>query len=347
MTKVLVVEDSAATREYLVSLIGQDPALRVVGTAHDGVGAVGQVERLKPDVILMNVDLPLMNGYEATRLIMERLPTPIVMISSVNGSNEVALTFEALKVGALAVLPKPGGLDHGSHAETVRHLLDTLKLMSEVKVVRLRPERAPRPMATPAMARARRIRLVAMAASTGGPGVIRETLSQLPSNFGAPILVVQHIALGFVSGYVEWLSQGTRLAVKLGKLGEVARPGTVYIAPDGVQMGITTEGRIQLTTELGEDGFCPSASYLFHSVADACGSTAMGVLLTGMGRDGGTGLGRLRAAGGITIAQDEETSTVFGMPGEAVRLGAAEFVLPPNRIVEAIRLHVAAGSVKK
>ena len=148
---------------------------------------------------------------------------------------------------------------------------------------------------------------------------------------------MQHIASGFTPGLVEWLSQTTPLLVKVAEPGEPVRPGTVYFAPPDAQMGISTDGRIRLAQEPAEDGFCPSASYLFQSVAQSYGGAAVGVLLTGMGRDGATGLLQLRAAGGTTMAQDEETSVIFGMPGEAVRLGAVDHVLAPERIAEMIR----------
>ena len=338
MTRVLVAEDSAVTREYLVYLLGGDPALEVVGTARDGLEAVELAERLKPDVIVMDVHMPRMNGFDATRQIMERVPTPIVIVSASISREEVALTFEALEAGALTVLDKPGGPDHPKHAESARRLVETVKLMAEVKVVR-RWRRRDRPAPPPLVPAKpdRKKRLIAIGASTGGPQVVAEILATLPGDLGAPILVVQHIALGFTAGLAEWLGQKTRLAVKLAELGELVRPGAVYLAPEGSQMGITKDGRIRLTQELVEDGFCPSASYLFRSVAEADGKSAIGILLTGMGRDGAAGLRRLREAGGVTIAQDEQSSVIFGMPGEAIRLEAVEYVLSPEQISGAIR----------
>ncbi|MBI2461066.1 MAG: chemotaxis-specific protein-glutamate methyltransferase CheB [Candidatus Rokubacteria bacterium] len=338
MTRVLVADDSATVREYLAYLLGEDPALEVVGTARDGLEAVEQAQRLRPDIIVMDVHMPRMNGFEATRQVMERIPTPIVIVSASISREEVALTFEALKAGALTVVDKPGGPDHPKHAESARRLVETVKLMAEVKVVRRWPRgERPAPPAPPAVKADRKIRLIAIGASTGGPQVVAEILRGLPREFGAPILVVQHIAPGFTEGLVEWLGQGTPLAVRLAEAGEPVRPGTVYVARNGVQMGITGDGRIRLTKEPAEDGFCPSASYLFQSVAQAYGRAAVGILLTGMGRDGARGLLRLREAGGLTIAQDEESSVIFGMPGEAVRLGAAEHVLSPEQIVVTIR----------
>ena len=341
MFRVLVAEDSVVTRTYLAAILGDDPGLEVVGLARNGIEAVEQAERLKPDVIVMEVYMPRMNGLEAAGRIMERVPTPIVMVSASFSQDEVAMTFEALKAGALTAVDKPCGPDHPDQAEAVRRLVETVKLMAEVKVVHRWPRKArsqgleaveqgPVPMP-------RQIRLIAIGASTGGPQVIMEILASLPRDFRAPILVVQHITPGFTRGLVTWLGQGTSLAVKLAELGESVSPETVYLAPDGSHMGITKDGRLRLIKAAVQDGFCPSASYLFQSVAEAYGRSAMGVLLTGMGRDGAQGLLRLRQAGGVTIAQDEATSVVFGMPGEAIRLGAAEHVLSPERIAGAIR----------
>ena len=340
--RVLIVEDSAVTREFLLHLLSRDRLFQIVGTAQNGLEGVEQAERLRPDVILMDVYMPRMNGYEATRQIMERVPSPIVMVSANFNRDEVAMTFEALKAGALAVVEKHGGPDHPKHAETTRLLLQTVRLMAEVKVVRRWPKRKHPVPPTPVPAKAdQRIRLIAIGASTGGPGVVAEILAGLPT--APPILVVQHIAPGFTTGLAEWLNRGTRLEVKLAKSGEAVRSGTVYLAAEGLQMGITREGRIRLASEPAEDGFCPSATYLFHSVAESYGRSAIGILLTGMGRDGATGLHQLLQAGGVTIVQDEESSVVFGMPAEAIRLGAAEYVLSPEEISGTIRSLVTQG----
>ena len=344
MIRVLVADDSATVLEYLVYLLGEDPALEIVGTARDGHEAVEQAERLRPDVIVMDVHMPRMNGYDATRKIMERVPTPIVTVSASISRDEVAMTFEALKAGALTVVQKPGGLDHPTHAESARRLVETVKLMAEVKVVRRWPRREHAVPPSPVTARPdRKIRLVAVGASTGGPQVVAEILARLPVDLAAPILIVQHIAPGFTEGLVEWLDQATRLSVKLAEPGEAVQPGTVYLPRNGFQMGIGKDQRIHLTNGPTEEGFSPSASYLFRSVADAYGRSALGILLTGMGRDGAAGLKRLREAGGVTIAQDEESSIIFGMPAEAIRLGAAEHVLSPEQIAGMIRSLVKNG----
>lgn len=331
--RVLVVEDSAVTREYLAYLLGEDPALEVVGTARDGLEALAQAERLKPDLILMDVYMPRRNGYEATRQIMERVPTPIVMMTASLGGEEASMTFEALKAGALAIVGKPGGLSHQDRERSAGQLLATVKLMAQVKVVRRWPQRDRRASApTPSIAPGRKVRIIAIGASTGGPAALAEILRELPHDLTVPITVVQHITPGFIAGMAEWLGRETGLTVKVAEPGEGVSPGRVYLAPTGLQMGLTHTGRISLTQALGDEGFCPSASYLFRSVAEVYGPSAIGILLTGMGRDGAAGLQRLREAGGVTVAQDEESSVVFGMPGEAIRLGAAEYVLPPGQI---------------
>jgi two-component system chemotaxis response regulator CheB len=338
MIRVLVAEDSAVTREYLVYLLRQDPALDVVGTALDGMDAVEQAERLRPDVILMDVHMPRLNGFEATRLIMERAPTPIVIVSATFSRDEEALTFEALRAGALTMVDKPVGPGQPGQAESAQRLVETMRLMAEVKVVRRWPRR-PRPPAphAPVARPDRAVRIVAIGASTGGPAAVSEILEGLPGDLPFPVLVVQHIAHGFTEGLVEWFARGTRLAVKLARADEPAAPGTVFVAPERFQMGITKLGRIRLALEPAEDNFCPSAGHLFDSVAEAYGPTAVGILLTGMGRDGATGLRRLREMGAVTITQDEESSVVFGMPAEAIRIGAARHVLPPDRIAEMVR----------
>jgi len=340
MIRVMVAEDSAVTREYLEHLLSQDSALQVVGMVQNGLEAVEQAQRLRPDVILMDVHMPLMNGYEATRQIMERIPTPIVMVSSNMSHDQVAMTFEALKAGALTVLDKPYGLGHPDSDKTASQLQETVRLMAGVKVIRRWPRRdrqAPSPTPTLPARASSNIQLIVVGASTGGPTVIVEILGSLPLNFPVPILVVQHIATGFTPGLVKWLGQSTPLHVKLAESGETAQPGTVYLAPHGGQMGITKDRQIHLFKGTTENHFCPSVSYLFESVAQAFGRSAIGILLTGMGQDGAGGLLQLSKAGGVTIAQDEETSVIFGMPGEAIRLGAAQYILSPRQIAELLR----------
>lgn len=337
MIRVLVVDDSPVMRDFLVRLLCADPEVEVVSTARDGEEAVELALRHRPHVITMDVNMPNMNGYEATRKIMETVPTPIVIVTGGVDTKAVATTFHAMEAGALMVLPMPVGAGHPNHEAMARDLALNVKLMSEVKVVRRRPRaaKAQLPAAPPVIERAApQVQIIAMGASTGGPIVIHTILSKLPGNFPLPLLIVQHMAPGFVAGFAEWLTESTRFPVHVAQDGELMLPGRAYLAPDSFQMGVGLGYRIRLKDDEAENGLRPSVSYLFRSVAEAFGRDAAGVLLTGMGRDGAAELKLMRDRGAITFAQDQFSSVVHGMPGEAIRLGAATRVLAPERIAE-------------
>jgi len=299
--------------------------------------AVEQAASLAPDVIVMDVNMPRMNGYEATRQILAERPIPIVMASASLPVREMETTFAALEAGALAVVSKPAGPGDPAHDAMARRLVTTVKLMSEVTVVRRWPRRDRlQRLPPPAHSRQRKIDVVAIAASTGGPTVITEILVPLAAQLTPAICIVQHMSPGFMPGFVEWLSRRTGLPVKLAEAGEPLLPGHVYLAPDGSQMGIAVGGKIELHPGLPANGFCPSGSYLLASVAQRYGKAAIGIVLTGMGSDGSEGLLKLRQAGGVTIAQEAGSCAVFGMPKTAIALGAAEHVLPPAAIAALI-----------
>jgi two-component system chemotaxis response regulator CheB len=290
----------------------------------------------------MDVFMPEMDGFEATRQIMTEAPCPVVIISASTDKDQRDLTFNALRAGALSVLEKPTLQDP---PEIYEALVNQVRLMSEVKVLRrwskpTDPLSPPspgmlKPQALPQDGRSR-IRLVAIAASTGGPGILAEILSRLPANFPAPILIVQHITPGFGVGLADWLNQQTPLQVRLARHADEPKAGQVLIAPDGVHMVVNSMGLIALTDAPPLHSLRPAADYLLHSVARIYGSTAIGIVLTGMGSDGAEGLQAMYRAGARTIAQDKETCIVFGMPAVAIELGAAEQVLPAKRIAAAI-----------
>lgn len=281
--------------------------------------------------------MPKMNGFEATRKIMETYPTPIVIVSGNLDTREVATTFRAMEAGALAVVQRPVGIGHPDHEAMVAKLIQTVKLMSEVKVVRRwarpRPEKAV-PKVLPEARCARtpaEIKLVAIGASTGGPTALQTILSGLPKDFPVPVLIVQHMTLGFIQGFAEWLAQTCGSPVRVAAQGQSLLPGQAYVAPDGAHLWVEA-GRIALSQDEPENGLRPSVSYLFRSVARVFGRNAAGVLLTGMGTDGAKALKLMEEQGALTIAQDKESAVVHGMPGEAIKIGAATHVLSSERI---------------
>lgn len=341
MIRVLVVEDSSVVREFLVHILNSDPDLRVIGTAKDGEEALEAVKSKRPDVVTMDIHMPKMDGFEATRKIMESHPTPIVIVSGSSSATEVASTFHALEAGALSLIPRPKGIGHAEFETTARELIQTVKLMSEVKVVRRWP-RSRKTVEAPSTPRteldmpAQKIRIVAIGASTGGPQALQMILSQLPVGFPAPVVIVQHMAPGFIEGFVEWLGQSSGLPVHVASHGEHLRPGSIYVAPDGSHMGVAAGDRLILNGKEAENGLRPSVSYLFRSLAEVYGQNAVGVLLTGMGKDGAEELKLMKEKGAVTVVQDEESCVVAGMPGEALKLGAATYVLPPEKIADAL-----------
>jgi len=324
--KVLVVDDSPAQLALLVGLLRSAGDFEVVGTAADGRAAVGAVDRLRPQVVAMDIHLPLLDGYEATRQIMERCPTPIVMVSSSGGDAE-RRSLQALAAGALAVVRKPGAPIHPGGSAQRDQFLTTMRLMAGVRVVTRHPRRPPTgpglaASIAPPAPRARP-EVVAVAASTGGPAALQALLAGLGPGFPLPILVAQHIARGFSVALVEWLAGAVPLPVRIAGPEERLAPGVAYLAPDDHHLLAAGAGRAGLAPYLAGDRYCPSADRLFGSVADAYGSRAVGVIMTGMGDDGVQGLGRMRAAGALTLAQDEASCVVYGMPKAAVAAGAA------------------------
>jgi len=344
MIRVLVVEDSPVVREFLVHVLSSDPAIQVIGTACNGEEALEAAGQAKPDLITMDIHMPKMGGLEATRRIMETQPIPIVIVSGSSNAREVATTFHAMEAGAVAFVERPKGIGHPEHEATAAELVTMVKLMAEVKVIRrwsrLRRETLATPVRPPADGRVyappEELALVAMGASTGGPLVLQSILAALPADYPVPVLIVQHMAMGFIGGFVEWLAPTAALPIQVATQGQRILAGHAYVAPDGLQMKVERAGVLSLTNDEPENGHRPSVGCLFRSVARAYGPQAAGVLLTGMGKDGAEGLKEMRDRGAVTIAQDADSSVVHGMPGEAIRLEAATYVLPPSRIAAAL-----------
>ncbi len=352
MIRVLVAEDSATARALLVSLLSGEADIVVVGEARTGMEAVEMAERLQPDLVTMDVQMPELDGIEATKQIMTRSPRPILVVSSAAGSN-VELSLEATRSGALMVIAKPQGVQSPSHDADRRQLVSMVRALAHVKVVRRHGTTGTLPAVPlsafttiPGAASSRHVpgealEVLAIAASTGGPAALRTIFSALPGNFPVPILVVQHIARGFTDGLAHWLSGDSALRIKLAELGEEARAGTVYIAPDDRHLGIRRSAsgvlRIQLDNAAPVGTFRPAATYLFTSCAENVGRGVLALILTGMGDDGVEGLRHVRRAGGRILAQDEASSVIFGMPREAQRAGVVDHVVALDDVARRLR----------
>lgn len=345
--RVLVVDDSAVARDMLAHMLSSDPEIEIAGTAANGHEAVESVARLHPDLVTMDIHMPTMDGLEATEQIMAYTPTPIMVVSSSVYAEGMGSAFDALTLGALEVVRKPELADRAGFESARKELVRSAKILSRVKVVthlrgrrgtaRQRQDRSPGARPT-APARRGPITLVAIGSSTGGPAALLSILGRLPAGFPAPVLVTQHIADGFVPGLVGWLDEGCALDVIAAGDGTEIRPGAAYFAATGVNMELDGEV-VRFTPPQTGQLYIPSADTLFSSVARARGAGAAGVLLTGMGADGAAGLAAMREAGAVTIAQDEETSRVFGMPKAAIEAGAADTVLAVGEIAdELVRL---------
>ncbi len=328
IVRVLVADDSELFRDVLSSVIAADPGFEVVAAAADGNEAARLARTLKPDVITMDLNMPDADGFSGIARIMAETPTPILVLTV---NREEAVGFRALSLGALDILEKPSPT---SNLDDYGALLRSrLRLLAGVKVIRhlrgLRSRRAPEARPTA------RTDLVAIGASLGGPRALAALLRGLPHAFPAPIAVVQHIADGFTEGLANWLAQESRLEVREARDRDALKPGLVLLAPTGRHL-VVTQGVARLSDAPPVDSFRPSVTPLLHSAAEAYGARACGVILTGMGRDGAEGLKTLKKAGGHTIAQDEATSAVYGMPRAAIETGAVDQVLPLDDIARAL-----------
>lgn len=337
--RILVVEDSLTVRRHLCDLLASDPELSVIGEGEDGIDAIELCRTLKPDVVTMDMMMPVMNGLTATEYIMAHCPTPILIVSASTNRGDLFKTYEALAAGAVDVLEKSAA----ANDLWAQRFRSTVKMVARIRVITHPRARLagyianlaqePQPMGFSP----RRFRLVAVGASTGGPGAIVELLRALPLGFPLPLVLVLHISEPFGVAFAGWLDGQSHLRVAFARDGEPfsSAAGRVVMAPPGQHLSIA-DGRFRLTREAERHSCRPSVDVLFESVAKEFGRSAAACLLTGMGRDGAAGLLRIRTAGGFTIAQDEATSVVYGMPREAVLLGAAEHVLPLSGIGPAV-----------
>jgi two-component system chemotaxis response regulator CheB len=348
--RILIVDDSALMRRMLRELLSGDSEVSVVGEAANGREALALVAELRPSLVTLDVRMPVMDGVETTRQIMAYHPTPILVLTASLSSYDVDITFQMLGLGALDVMEKPRLTDPGEVERARRALLRKVKLLARVRVVtHLRgrrsndrsratsdePDKAQRVPAPVSRHPSLVTPVVVIGASTGGPRVVRQILASLPRDFPAAVLVVQHIAQGFSAGMAEWLGLSSALPVELVTEGKPLRVGVALVAPDRYDTLLQSDGRLHLSSNplLLQR---PSVDITMQSVAEMCGPRAAGVLLTGMGRDGAIGLLAIRRAGGYTIAQDEASCTIYGMPRAAVELAAADAILPPEQIPAAL-----------
>lgn len=346
--RVVTVDDSVVARRLLRHIIAAHTDLELVGQGVSGDHAVALAAELRPDVITMDAQMPVLDGYEATRRIMSETPTPIVMVSA-HAPQPPHGPFSALDAGAVAVLAKPGAPGSPGYATAAAELVNTLRAVAGLRLVTRRPDETTATSTSTGRSVARHshrrhtVDLVAIGASTGGPAALGRILRDLPEEFPVPILVVQHIADGFDDGLVKWLDTVTPLTVRLAEDGMRPAAGEVIVAPNGTHMGVTRRLRVALVDEPPIGAHRPAATYLFQTVADAYGPRALALILTGIGRDGADGLVRVQAAGGRVLAQDEASCIVYGMPKAAVEAGVADAVVPLDEIGATIAAAVHRG----
>jgi two-component system chemotaxis response regulator CheB len=351
LIRVMVVDDAPIVRDALTAAINSDPQIRVVGSAANGREAVQMVPTLKPDLITMDIHMPEMDGFEATKQIMAFFPTPILIVSSTVFFSGSEMVFKTMTYGALDIIDKTPFKINGGTEKNSLEINERIKSLSRVKVIthplgklEARSHRhAPAIVSSISSGE----RIVAIASSTGGPQSLVEILGALPKDIPCGVVIVQHISEGFDKGLAEWLDAECDLKVKLGEDRELIKPGIAYVAPTGRHMRVGECGRIQLTDEPPCQGQKPAGTILFDSVAKVYGDRAVAVILTGMGRDGADGLLKIRAAGGHVIAQDEASCVVYGMPKAAMELGVVDSVRPLDKIASAILMALKVAARKE
>ncbi len=337
--RVLLVEDSTLVLTVLRRILANSDVIRVVGTAANGQEALRMIQEVDPTVVCTDLHMPVMDGLELTRHILRECPRPILVISGAVDEDNAENVFQLLEAGALDVFPKPKGDSASDYELIASQLIRKIRVLSGVHVMRKKPRKvyggaSPRASRPPQAANSQKPQpnMLAIGASTGGPQAFNAVLSKLPAEFPVPIVCVQHISDGFLLGMAKWLDAHCQLNVKIAESGDKPNRGNVYFAPDGMHLEVDSEGLLVTNADSPLDGHRPSITKLFNSVARHAQSRSVGVLLTGMGRDGADGLQAIAGAGGATIAQDEETCVVYGMPKAAVELSAAQHVLPLSNI---------------
>src|SRR5256886_2870959 len=355
--RVLVVDDSTFMRKVLETIFNADEQLQVVGQAKDGREAVALAESLKPDVITMDINMPHMDGLQATAQIMTTNPKPIVIVSS-ESREGASSTLKALELGAIEFVAKPSGAIDLDMNSVKDELLRKVRMAAKVRVVRTASRlattlqssnghagapakpAAPR-VSMPSSGSDQRFPVVVLAASTGGPATVMRLAPGFTKDFPAAVILVQHMPAAFTTQYAAQLEEFTEISVKEAAANDVLQPGSLYICPGGQHLRVSPTARIQLDATTGRlNGYLPNIDVTLESVAAFAGPMAIAAILTGMGNDGAIGAKAIKSAGGIVYAQDEATSVIFGMPAEAIKTGAVEQVLPIDDIYSAIEKRV-------
>ncbi len=350
--RVVVVDDSRLAQTLLGALLASDPDIEVVGTADNGVQAVAQVRALKPDLVLMDIEMPVMDGLEATSAIMAELPCPILLVTGAPSRLGAVRALDGLARGALDLLPKPALCEDGSYGVEGRELVRKVRALSTIRGLHhvprqlsgILPTQNTRPISAPSLD-ATPTCVVGIVASTGGPTALSKVLSDLPTDLPAAVVVVQHMTVGFEVALLASLQKGCALPVRLALDGDSLRRGEVLLAPPDTHTLVVQGHRIALDDRPPVRHQRPAGTLLLESLADLCGPNAVGVVLTGMGEDGAPGVAAIRAGGGSNIAQDEASSVVFGMPRAAIATGCVDAVLPIERI--AAEIVQAAGRIHR
>jgi len=344
LTTVLVVDDSAFMRKLIAEMVESSGEYRVVGTATDGVEALEQVRALSPDIVTLDIEIPRLDGLQALEQIMKEMPRPVVMLSAAGSEHGNEMTLRALDRGAIEFVRKPSGPISIDLLTVREELAAALNAARAVNMAGVKTPQAPTARVTVDVtgktSAVSATRVVAIASSTGGPRALGEIIPHLPENLGAAVMIVQHMPREFTRTLSRRLDAMSRLHVSEAEDGEPLRENRVYIAPGGYHMRVDGEvgnGTIRLDTSPTVWGVRPAADPLFASVAEVFGASAIGVILTGMGRDGAEGLRRIRDAGGLGAIQDRDSSIVYGMPQAALALAGADRVVAAQEMARAIR----------
>lgn len=339
--RVLIVDDSYVSQKLFGNLLAGDSTFVLVGFAANGKEALEAVANKKPDVVSMDINMPVMDGVEATRRIMQTNPVPIVIVSSLYNASEQEMAIKVLDAGAVSIMAKPHGPGHPRHLFSGRQYLNMLRAMAEVKVVTRRTyvrsdktnaEKAPggrSDLKIPGSTEKKKYGIMVIGASAGGPEAIKTLLTIISTSFAIPILIVQHIDAAFAEAYAAWLQSNIHCKVVLAGKNQPLLPGHVYLSPGDKHIVVQSKGNVSISDALPVKGHRPSVSKLFQSAADVYGDKVIAVILSGMGSDGVEEMLHLKNLGALTLAQNEASCLVFGMPGEAVKRGAATAVMTP------------------